>query len=195
MKTKLLSGLCAAFLTLLLNLTLSAQVPSLINYQGRLTDAQGNPVTGNRTMVVKVYNAPSGGNLTYQESIGSVFVRNGTYSFAFGATGNGVATILTGEDYLSLSVNGTEESSRTRLLAVPFAIRSMESIDTKNLRNDLVNLGVLPSPSGSPSRVIGLSGNLVFGNVAIGQTVNRTLGISNTGNGNLTISSLGSFLD
>jgi hypothetical protein len=62
---------------------LHAEVPSLINYQGRLTDAQGNPVTGNRTMAVQVYDAPVGGNMTYEETIGTVAVRNGTYSFRF----------------------------------------------------------------------------------------------------------------
>ena len=46
---------------LLTALPLAAQVPSLINYQGRLTDGSGNPVTGNRTMAVSVYDAASGG--------------------------------------------------------------------------------------------------------------------------------------
>lgn len=63
-------------------------VPSLINYQGRLTDAQGNPVTGNRTMAVRIYDAPIGGNMTYEESIGTVAVANGLYSFQFGSGGS-----------------------------------------------------------------------------------------------------------
>ena len=116
---------------LLTALPLTAQVPSLINYQGRLTDAQGQPVTGNRTMAVRIYDAASGGNMTYEESIGTVAVGNGTYSFQFGASGNGVVTVLSGQDYLALSVNGTEESTRTRLLAVPFALVSQSSLHTQ----------------------------------------------------------------
>ena len=110
-----------------ISLPLSAQVPSLINYQGRLTDGSGQPVTGNRTMAVRIYDTASGGNMTYEETLGTVAVGNGTYSFQFGASGNGVVTVLSGQDYLALSVNGTEESTRTRLLAVPYALKAMKS--------------------------------------------------------------------
>ena len=127
---------------LLTALPLAAQVPSLINYQGRLTDAQGQPVTGNRTMAVRIYDAASGGNMTYEETLGTVAVGNGTYSFQFGASGNGVVTVLSGLDYLALSVNGTEESTRTRLLAVPYALKSA---DAQALRQELVAAGLLPS--------------------------------------------------
>jgi len=145
-KTKL-HLLFAALLTLLPALPLTAQIPSLINYQGRLTDAQGNPVTGNRTMVVRVYDAPTGGNMTYEEAIGTVPVANGTYSFQFGGEGDGIIAVLIGfSDYLALSVNGTEETTRTRLLAVPYALKSS---DTHSLRQELVAAGVLPQGGGN----------------------------------------------
>ena len=210
-------------------LPLAAQVPSLINYQGRLTDGSGNPVTGNRTMVVRIYDAATGGNMTYEESLGTVAVRNGTYSFRFGSgrvtetisTTNGTNQIFNGrlqgsplsgtliirdgfyswntstgsnspsafgvsynamdkgvqifyytqvpvlgreivasyqtansqalhyaidkeESYISLSINGTEEAARSRLLAVPYALKAQESADAKSIRQELVSLGVLP---------------------------------------------------
>jgi sulfatase modifying factor 1 len=220
---------------------LHAEVPSLINYQGRLTDAQGQPVTGNRTMAVRVYDAPTGGNMTYEETIGTVEVRNGTYSFRFGSYGSGmiganetiatttgtaqifngsiqgtpidgsigltdgtyswtlsngsshpsafgvtynstaksfqivywtqtppaglklVATyqanvvqtidsaLANGNAYLALSVNGVEEATRARLLAVPFALKAKESADTQTLREELVKLGLIPPPAGFES--------------------------------------------
>lgn len=220
-------------------LPLSAQVPSLINYQGRLTDAQGQPVTGNRTMAVRVYDAASGGNMTYEETIGAVAVSNGTYSFRFGSSGvvtvsanetiattngtnqifngtlssapldstlsltdgtyswtptggssnssafwvtyngtaksfqviyftqvplagraivaryqknemNSIISFLgTGEPHLALVIGGVEESTRTRLLAVPYALKAKESEDTQTLRAQLVNLGILPISNGA----------------------------------------------
>jgi len=45
--------------------------PSEINYQGVLTDQQGNPVNGVRSMQIKLYDAPTGGNMTYQQNIGN----------------------------------------------------------------------------------------------------------------------------
>jgi len=69
-------------------LTASAQVPSLINYQGRLTDATGAPVTGNKNFAISIYDAATGGNLLYEESIGAVTLdNNGVYSFQFGNAG------------------------------------------------------------------------------------------------------------
>jgi sulfatase modifying factor 1 len=156
----------AACILLLSAFTLHAEVPNLINYQGRLTDSQGNPVTGNRTMAVRVYDAPTGGNMTYEQNIGIVAVANGTYSFQFGSGGDGVVGVLTGSDYLALSVNGTEESARTRLLAVPYALKSA---DAQALRAELVELGVIPVTS---------SGNMVTvqgGTLATSNELNGTL--------------------
>jgi hypothetical protein len=66
----------------------SAAVPSGINYQGRLTNAAGIPQAGNRTMNLKIYDAPTAGTQLYSESIGSIPVdANGVYGFQFGASG------------------------------------------------------------------------------------------------------------
>jgi hypothetical protein len=71
---------CAAIAT--------AQVPSLINYQGRLTDADGAPVTGSKNFVISIYDAATGGTLLYTEDIGAVTLDdNGVYSFQFGGSG------------------------------------------------------------------------------------------------------------
>ena len=47
-----------------------------------------------------------------------------------------------------------------------------------------------PTPTPTPSRVIGLSGNLAFGNVAVGQNASSTLTITNSGNSTLTVSGM-----
>lgn len=87
MNKKILRRFFSAILPLLIARQLSAQVPSLINYQGRLTDLQGTPVNGDRSMVVRLYDSATGGNMTYEESIGTVAVTNGIYSFRFGSGG------------------------------------------------------------------------------------------------------------
>jgi hypothetical protein len=78
-------------LTILGVLTLAAMpamaVPSGINYQGALTDDQGNPVTGTREMSIKLYDAATDGTLLYSEDIGTVDVSDGVFSFEFGTSG------------------------------------------------------------------------------------------------------------
>ncbi len=83
-RTLLTSAIC----TLAGALIASADVPSLINYQGRLTDSSGAPVTGSKTFAISIYDAATAGNLLYSESIGAVTLdSNGVYSFQFGNAG------------------------------------------------------------------------------------------------------------
>lgn len=78
----------SAVCTLAGALIASAQVPSLINYQGRLTEANGAPVTGSKNFAISIYDAATGGNLLYSETIGAVTLdANGVYSFQFGNSG------------------------------------------------------------------------------------------------------------
>lgn len=84
MKTPILALFCCLSSALLA----SGQVPSLINYQGRLTDANGAAVTGNKNFSINIFDAATGGNLLYSETIGAVTLdSNGVYSFQFGSAG------------------------------------------------------------------------------------------------------------
>ena len=59
-------------------------VPSLINYQGRLTDPNGDALTGNKVMSVSIYDAATEGTSLYTEEVGSISLdNNGIYSFSF----------------------------------------------------------------------------------------------------------------
>ena len=78
---------------LLATATLAWAVPSEINYQGRLTDANGDAVTGDVAMSLKMFDAATDGNEIYSEDIGTVTLdSNGVYSFEFGASGQSVVS-------------------------------------------------------------------------------------------------------
>lgn len=84
MKILLISATC----TVASAMFAAAQVPNLINYQGRLTDAGGAPVTGSKNLAISIYDAATGGNLLYTETIGAVTLdANGVYNFQFGSAG------------------------------------------------------------------------------------------------------------
>ncbi|MDG2322289.1 MAG: hypothetical protein P8M08_02105 [Akkermansiaceae bacterium] len=78
-------------LPLFLLLTLAtavAEVPSLINYQGRLVAADGAAQSGQKSFLLEVFDAASGGSLLYREDVGNITLGDGgVYSFQFGATG------------------------------------------------------------------------------------------------------------
>jgi len=116
-------------LALLATLSTALAAPSEINYQGVLTDQQGNPVNGVRSMQIKLYDAPTGGNMTYQQNIGNVKVADGIYSFHFGGNGTSIggssgiidALSISDQPWLELSVDGIAQSPRQKILTVPFA--------------------------------------------------------------------------
>ena len=199
---------------------LSAQVPSLLEYDGYMT---GN-ITGNRTIGVKLYNASTNGTLLYSENVGRVKVTQGQFYFQYGqngTAGNGtspttIAAKLTGtQQWLALTVNGTEQKPRERLVAVPFALKSADAQKTDaDLRQVVDAVGkVVVAFGGNASnlvsnpaatiatmektaknvlemqkrfRVIGITGNLTFGN----SSTTRQLVISNTGFDRLVVSGI-----
>jgi hypothetical protein len=139
--------------TLLALAVLAQAAPSEINYQGVLTDQQGNPVIGVRSMQIKLYDAPTGGNMTYQETIGNVTVTDGIYSFHFGGNGTSIggssgiidALSISAQPWLELSVDGIAQSPRQKILAVPFALRAIQSEtisanESNQLREEIMNL-------------------------------------------------------
>ncbi|MCE9612788.1 MAG: hypothetical protein K8T26_00840 [Lentisphaerae bacterium] len=102
-----------------------AAVPTQMNYQGRLLDGGGNPVSSNVIISVAVFGQASGGAALYGEGIGTVPVQNGLYSFSFGTNAAGIASALTNAScWLELVVNGETLAPRQRLLASPYAVRA-----------------------------------------------------------------------
>ena len=91
-------------ITLLLTATIAvAEVPSLINYQGRLTGPGGAPASGTKNFALKIYDAATDGTLLYSEDVGAITLgEGGVYSFRFGATGTSntlvTETVGTGSD-------------------------------------------------------------------------------------------------
>ncbi|MDE2237303.1 MAG: hypothetical protein KGK30_05390, partial [Elusimicrobia bacterium] len=127
----------AAALTLSARLACAA-VPQYINYQGKLGDASGNPLTGTYSFQFTFYDAASGGNQLFQEqwtgTSNAVGVVNGIYSVQIGSlTVGGIpASTFDGSSvYLEIAVNlgtslsGAETlSPRERLAASVYSIHS-----------------------------------------------------------------------
>jgi hypothetical protein len=95
----------------------AATVNSRINYQGELRES-GVPVTGKRTMTVRLYSNSSCANLLQTISLGSVTVTDGRFSVAVSVSndlfyGRGV--------WLRLTV-GTTPMTCQELLPVPYAL-------------------------------------------------------------------------
>ncbi len=122
-KIKVCATLIAMFL--LVMSSLDAQVPQVINYQGQITDAGGNPANGTLTLVFAIFSTASGGSALYSETQ-SVTVSNGVFNVLIGSVNPVPLTLFdSGPDrYLEITVNGTVLTPRRRFGSVPYAFTS-----------------------------------------------------------------------
>jgi len=100
------------------------QIPHLINYQGKLTDTDGNPVLdGTHSIVFRIYDADSGGNLLWEETQ-SILVQKGIFSCLLG----GVTNLNLPFDkpyWLAIKVGSDEEMTpRQQITSSGYAIRA-----------------------------------------------------------------------
>jgi hypothetical protein len=95
-----------------------------VNYQGRLADAAGTPLSGDYAMTFALWDAPSGGNLVWgPESHAAVPVSEGLFSAGLGSlTSGGIPTSAwSGDRYLEIAVGGETLTPRELIRSVPVA--------------------------------------------------------------------------
>lgn len=120
-----LSILFAAAVCLALAASALAAGPQLINYQGTLTNDQGQPLDGTYSLTFKVYAAASGGTPLWTQTSASVPVDEGLFSVLLGSTAF-PAGLFTGADrWLGVTVGAAAElTPRARFTSVPWALRA-----------------------------------------------------------------------
>ncbi len=103
----------------------AAQVPNVINYQGRLVDGEAL-VNGDVSLELRLYDSATDGTMLYADS-STVTVVDGLYSTHIGddtVTGSLTDALTNAMVYLEAVVDGVPFSPRERLVAVPYAIRA-----------------------------------------------------------------------
>ena len=204
--SKKISLICA--LILLIASFSNADVPQLINYQGWLTDGNGNPVTATVSIQFKIYDSETNGNMLWLETQ-SVDVVDGVFSVLLGSASQIPYSVFNGADrYFALQVgNDSEMTPRKRLVSVGYAYRAYDadkvdgkdavdfvqtgqanSITTNMIQNDAVTSAkILPDFVSSVNGVKNDGGNIDLAagnNISINaDDANNTITISATGSG------------
>ena len=105
-----------------------AAVPRTIHYQGKLTEPDGSPITGDHTVTLRLYDAATGGTKLWEEAHQLSLVRddNGVFSVVLGSTTPFSSTITFNEPlWLTIEVDGAGEFlPRQPLSAVSYAINA-----------------------------------------------------------------------
>jgi hypothetical protein len=130
-----------------------------IAYQGRLADANGNPLTGTYNMIFRLYDAAGGGTPLWTEQwTGSngVRVSDGLFNVMLGSLTPIPQSVITGHDSLFLGITvGTDDemTPRVQLGSVPFAVQALTvpdgSVTTAKIADGAVTQVVQLSTSGT----------------------------------------------
>jgi microcystin-dependent protein len=102
------------------------QIPSIINYQGRIVQGTNLP-TETIGLSIQLYDAPIGGTLLYEDS-NSVTVVDGLYSTMIGDDtifGSLNSALTNNAVHIQLVVNGIVLEPRERLVSVPYALTAV----------------------------------------------------------------------
>jgi len=106
-----------------------ATTPAYISYQGTLRDASDNPANGTYNMVVKIYDAPAGGNLLWQETHNNVEVREGHFNLLLGESSPVPDDLFSSPDrYVQLTVNDVPMEPTQRFASVPYASQAANGV-------------------------------------------------------------------
>ncbi|NOY61342.1 MAG: hypothetical protein GXO75_20710, partial [Calditrichaeota bacterium] len=105
-----------------------AQVPQMINYQGMLSDAGGNPLSGDYSVVFKIYSAEVGGTVLWSETQ-TVTVTDGLFDVLLGSATAVPYSVFDGADkYLALKIGSDSEMTpRKKLVSVGYSLHAYNS--------------------------------------------------------------------
>ncbi len=112
-----------------IGLSYAADVPQVINFQGRLTDTSNNPTSGNIDFVFKFYSDLSGGTQLPAASPWSesqtLTVTNGVFNASIGSgTPIPFSVFDSTSVYLQIEVEGEALTPRETLLSAPFSFNT-----------------------------------------------------------------------
>jgi hypothetical protein len=120
-------------------LIVSGMLPSTITYQGRLTDASGNPLNGTYNLTFQVWNdATAGLQLGTNIVLTGVLVKDGLFTVKL----NVPHDAFDGQSiWLQVAVNGQILSPRQMLTAVPYALSLKPGASITSTGIDTIHFG------------------------------------------------------
>jgi hypothetical protein len=176
-----------------------AEVPTLINYQGLLTDNFGNPVAnGTHEVTFRIYDEVS---TQRWSEVHNVITTGGLFSVQLGSNGSPLeaGTFDYAECWLGITISGSAElSPRTRIVSVPYALRPATvdgatggkvtgpvDIESRGLNTaEYSNPGLMILNEGTGFNVIGVGAVASASGAMSGELIGvyGTAGVGNSGN-------------
>ena len=146
--------------------TVAVAFPAKMNFQGRLTDTAGNPITTAVDVKFSIFDAASGGVELWTETIVGITPDQGLVNQELGLTTAITSAIFSGDTrYLAVKVGtDAEMAPRIPLAAVPFAFRAAtaDTVPNNSLTANKFVAGQIVTSVASSGSVTTLKDNIVF---------------------------------
>jgi len=132
MKTYKINTYFIVLAFLIMPITMIAQAPQLINYQGSLQE-NGAPLTGEVNIIFSIFDAETEGNSLWTESQSGVNVTQGIFQVLLGSVTSFPADLFNndGERFLEVSVDGTALTPRSKFTSVAYALTAQMAEEVK----------------------------------------------------------------
>jgi len=116
-------AIAIAVMILIRSVPAVADIPQVINYQGKVTDTGGTPVAdGMYNMQFDIYNSDTGGTSLWSSGTISVEVTGGVFSVLLGQSPQPTLNLDFGQDYwLGVTVESDVQAPRQRLGSVSYS--------------------------------------------------------------------------
>ncbi|MBU0983828.1 MAG: hypothetical protein KKA42_08160 [candidate division Zixibacteria bacterium] len=124
------SVLVITLLTIAFGIPVTADVPHLISFQGRATDASGVPLQGSQTLTFAIYDSQTGGTRLWSSGAREINVTDGLFPYLLGSNVALPADLFVDNSprWLGITVESDPElTPRTQLVAVPYAYHAKSS--------------------------------------------------------------------
>jgi len=164
----------SVFLTLAVVFTMcylpvaNAAIPHLISYQGRLTDAQGTPITGSRAITFRIYDAAAGGNLLWSETHSSATIADGVFEVLLGSVSS-LNLPFDKQYYLAIQVGSDPEMTpRQQLASVGYAYKAEEAESATEATNADTVDNFHASSTPEANKLLTLDANVKFPTSVLG---------------------------
>ena len=147
---------------------MASAVPLELTHQGRLLDSTGAPLATTENVTVKLFDAPSSGNVVHEETQ-SITFDNGYYAFAIGADESNpllMEAFESDELYVGLELGTGPVGDRVRVRSVPFAVRASDAdtaITATNVSGGTVDASEILIDGSSVITADGLSWDSLIG--------------------------------
>jgi hypothetical protein len=129
-------------------------VPNVVKFAGRVSDGNGNSLSGSVGVTFFLYREPSGGAPLWMESQNVLADKNGSYSVVLGATKNqGIpaSAFAAGEArWIGVQPSGQAEQPRVELVSVPYALKAADAQTLGGLPASAFLLAATPGNSANP---------------------------------------------